>query len=253
MRKYLSLILMLAVVGVVSSCEKEQLPNEVTPNDYTNNVTSSNSSAVDCELVGYWTVTYELEKYDDITTEGFYFWEDGTGYALSDSYRHDGSYLGLSRSGLKWSIEDNNLYLTYPDYDTLEMTYSIDGNKLTLVAEDESGKYEMALIRQHEADHRFMGDWSIMKKNGDKYVDQHIHFVTPTDCYTYSVEYSSPSAYPEVGNAHPVWYKYEFDNNTITMTGVMGGSSIKKDYKIEGTKLYLNGECYSNFKKENGL
>lgn len=252
MKKYLFLLLAFAVAGATMSCEKEYLPTRDNTNEDVSNPTPE-KSGVKSEILGYWTVTAEYEAYDIVKESSLYFWEDGSGYLANDSSHLDGSYRGLNRSGFEWYVEGDNLYLTYPREEPIMITYSIEHNTLTLVSEDNGVKYETIFNKQKEADHRFMGDWSTTKMVGEKYIDQHIQFVTPNDCLTYSIEYSDPNQKPDGVNAHPQWYKYEFDDNTITMTNVEYGGTSKKEYKIEGTKLYLNGECYSNFKKENGF
>lgn len=252
MKRLLFLLLAFAVAGATMSCEKEYLPARDNTNKDVSNPTPE-KSGVKSEILGYWTVTAEYEAYDIVKESSLYFWEDGSGYLANDSSRLDGSYVGLNRSGFEWYVEGDNLYLTYPREEPIMITYSIEHNTLTLVSEDNGVKYETIFNKQKEADHRFMGDWSTTKMVGEKYIDQHIQFVTPNDCLTYSIEYSDPNQKPDGVNAHPQWYKYEFDDNTITMTNVEYGGTSKKEYKIEGTKLYLNGECYSNFKKENGF
>ena len=252
MKRLLFLLLAFAVAGATMSCEKEYLPARDNTNEDVSNPTPE-KSGVKSEILGCWTVTAESEAYDIVEESSLYFWEDGSGYLANDSSRLDGSYVGLNRSGFEWYVEGDNLYLTYPREEPIMITYSIEHNTLTLVSEDNGVKYETIFNKQKEADHRFMGDWDITKKVGDKYHNEHIKFVTPRDCYTYYFVYTDPNLPPTEGNVRPVWYKYEFDDNTITMTNVQYGGTSKKEYKIEGTKLYLNGERYSNFKKENGF
>lgn len=251
MKKLLFLLLAFAVAGATMSCEKEQLPNRVNPEDVQGTPSAENMAEIN-ELTGCWFATFNIDGYDINYKRNLYLWDNGKGYSVTDGYLPDGGYASLSRANLEWYIEGDILYLVYPHDEPIACAYSVVGTTLTLF--NEKGDIpEMIFSRRPEADHRFMGDWSITKKVGESYIDQHIKFVTPTDCFTYNFVYTDLNLPPVEKNTYPVWYKYEFDDNTITMTGVMGGSAIKKDYKIEGTKLYLNGECYSNFKRENGL
>lgn len=252
MKKYIYLLLALTFAGATMSCEKEQLPNRTNPNEVVDEDANKEKLGINGDLVGCWFTTFNIDGYGVNYERTLYLWNNGKGYNVIDDYLLDGSYAGHSRGNFEWYAKEDVLYFVYPHEEPIACTFSVVGTTLTLF--NEKGDIpEMIFSRRPEADHRFMGDWSIMKKNGDKYVDQHIHFVTPSDCCTYYLVYTNPNYPPTEGSIRPIWYKYEFDNNTITMTGLNGGSAIKKDYKIEGTKLYLNGECYSNFKRENGL
>lgn len=252
MKKFIFLLFALAVVGATMSCEKEQLPETANPNEIVDPSTEPDKSGVKSELVGCWTTTFNIDGYGVNYEYTLYLWDDGKGYNVIDDYCLDGSYAGLSRSYLEWYTEGDTLYFVYPHDEPMACIYHVDNSTLTLYREL-SDIPELTFSRQKEADHRFMGDWSVTKKCGDNYVDEHIKFVTPKDCCTYYFEYTDPNLPPVDQSVGFVWYKYEFDDNTITLTCVKSGSTIKKEYKIDGTKLYLNGECYSNFKKENGF
>lgn len=267
MKKFLFVLLAFAVAGATMSCEKSEIVeqnkenNELTPGSENNTNSETDDKAnseVDVKmLIGKWTYTAIADKDDQFNSHSDYvfrFWEDGTGYLTIDGYNKEEVVYSLTRSNFSYWVKNERLYVLYAhNADAIEWEFRFKNDELIMRSDMDEYNNIFTFKKSVDADERFMGDWSTTKMVGEKYIDQHIEFVTPNDCLTYSIEYSDPNQKPDEVNAHPQWYKYEFDNNTITITDIENGGTSKKEYKIEDTKLYLNGECYSNFKKENGL
>ena len=258
MKKNLFILLMLAVAGVAMSCEKEVAPNKPeneTPSDVQQNVSTINN-----DIVGLWVKEGEINNQlgDFVYESTFRFWEDGTGYRTTDEYEvSSGRHMSMTRCGLTYECEGDILRITYTGEEAQEKKYSVESNTVIFyVDEAESGT--IVYHKKPDADRRFLGDWSTMRAEGDYYYDDHIKFVTPTDCFMYHNKYDNPTAAPIEGPSHPVWYKYTFDDDVLYLTSAenMNATPTKKYYRFAGGKLYLSNTkdgietCYSTIKKE---
>lgn len=257
MKKSLFMLLMLAVAGVTMSCEKDVVSDEPV-NPPSPNV-QPNNNTVNSDIVGLWVREGEIDdQYGNFVYEStFRFWEDGTGYRTADEYEvATGRSISMSRCGLTYECDGDILRISYTGQEVVEIKYSVESDRVIFYVDDE----EMGMVAYHkrqDADHRFIGDWSTFSVVGDYYYDEHIKFVTPTDCYMYSVKYDNPSAAPIEGPSRPVWYKYSFDDEVLYLSSVanMNATPIQKHYRFEGDKLYLNNmvggteTCYSTIKK----
>ena len=258
MKKSLFMLLMLAVAGVTMSCEKEVAPNKPeneTPSDRQTNVSTVNSN-----IVGLWVLEGEInDQLGDFVYEStFRFWEDGTGYHTTDEYEvSSGRHMSMTRCGLTYECEGDILRITYTGEEAQETKYSVESNTVIFyVDEVESGM--IVYHKKADADRRFLGDWSTMRNDGAYYYDDHIKFVTPTDCFMYHNKYDNPMAAPIEGPSHPVWYKYTFDDDALYLTSAenMNATPSKKYYRFAGDKLYMSNTkggletCYSTIKKE---
>lgn len=257
MKKYAKLLLMLAVAGMTMSCEKEVAPNKPeneTPSDVQPNVSTVNSN-----IVGLWVLEGEInDQLGDFVYEStFRFWEDGTGYRTTDEYEvSSGRHMSMTRGGLTYECEGDILRIGYTGEEAEEVKYSVESNRIIFYVEEATDG--MVVYRKKaDADRRFLGDWSTTRKDGDYYYDDHIKFVTPTDCYMYYSKYDNPMAAPIEGPSRPVWYKYTFDDDALYISSAENMNAIprKRFYRFGGDKLYLSGEngietCYSTIKKE---
>lgn len=257
MKKLLFLMFMLAVAGVTMSCDREIVPNEpvdVTPSDM-----GKNEYIVNSDIVGLWVREGEIDdQFGNFVYEStFRFWEDGTGYRTADQYEvATGRSISMSRCGLTYECDGDILRISYADNEVYEIKYSVESDRVIFYV-DEAEMGMVAYHKRQDADHRFIGDWSTCNVVGDYYYDEHIKFVTPTDCYMYSVKYDNPSAAPIEGPSRPIWYKYSFDDEVLYLSSVanMNATPIQKHYRFEGDKLYLNNmvggteTCYSTIKK----
>ena len=253
MKKSLFMLLMLAVAGVTMSCEKEVAPNKPE------NETPSNVSTVNSEIVGLWVLDGEInDQLGDFVYEStFRFWEDGTGYRTTDEYEvSSGRHMSMTRCGLTYECEGDILRITYTGEEAQETKYSVEPNKVIFYVDEAEGG-TIVYHKKPDADRRFLGDWSTMRAEGDYYYDDHIKFVTPTDCFMYHNKYDNPTTAPIEGPSHPVWYKYTFDDDALYLTSAenMNATPTKKYYRFAGDKLYLSNTkdgietCYSTIKK----
>ena len=257
MKKYAKLLLMLAVAGVAMSCEKEVAPNKPeneTPSDVQTNVSTVNSN-----IVGLWVLEGEINNQlgDFVYESTFRFWEDGTGYRTTDKYEvSSGRHMSMTRCGLTYECEGDILRITYTGEEAQETKYSVESNTVIFYVDEAEGD-TIVYHKKPDADRRFIGDWSTTRKDGEYYYDDHIKFVTPTDCYMYHNKYDNPTAAPIEGPSHPVWYKYTFDDDALYLTSAenMNATPTKKYYRFAGDKLYLSNTkdgietCYSTIKK----
>lgn len=257
MKKYAKLLFMLAVAGITMSCEKEVTPDEPmneTPSDLQPNVSTVNS-----EIVGLWVVEGEINNQlgDFVYESTFRFWEDGTGYHTADKYEvSSGRHMSMTRCGLTFECEGDMLSISYAGKEAEEIKYSVESNRIIFYIEEATDGM-VVYHKKSDADRRFLGDWSTMRAEGDYYYDDHIKFVTPTDCFMYHSKYDNPTAAPIEGPSHPVWYKYTFDDDALYISSAenMNATPRKKYYRFAGDKLYLSGEyggietCYSTIKK----
>lgn len=264
MRRLWLVMLMLAVVGITSSCEKEPALNNEAP-EYNTNAEVSNSPDKQLEtlLVGRWGQEFDQGYYGTVEVV-FRFYDTGKGYRTSDTYAENGSHLGYARGAFEYWVEDGILYIKYGNYEPGKLQVIHKGDSIVLTPLDGDDTTPVELMKQEDADYRFWGSWYIQYKKGDYYYDDNIKFVTSTDCYTYYSKYDNPLGRPIEGPTRSIWYKYKFDNNTLYLYHVEAGKNASPastmQYRLEGTKLYLNGSatggewwCYSNFYEENGL
>ena len=256
MKKSLFMLLMLAVAGVAASCEKDLAPNE--PKKETPSNVQPNVSTVNSDIVGLWVVEGEINNQlgDFVYESTFRFWEDGTGYRTTDEYEvSSGRHMSMTRGGLIYECEGDILRIGYTGEEAEEIKYSVESNRIIFYVEEATDGM-VVYHKKPDADRRFIGDWSTMRVEGDYYYDDHIKFVTPTDCYMYHSKYDNPAAAPIEGPSHPVWYKYTFDDDALYITSANNMNAIprKKYYRFAGDKLYLSNEygnetCYSTIKK----
>ena len=257
MKKSLFMLLMLAVAGVAASCEKEVAPNKPV-NETPSNV-QTNASTVNRNIVGLWVLEGEINNQlgDFVYESTFRFWEDGTGYRTTDEYEvSSGRRMSMTRGGLTYECEGDILRIGYTGEEAEEIKYSVESNRIIFYIEEATDGM-VVYHKKPDADRRFIGDWSTTRKDGDYYYDDHIKFVTPTDCFMYYSKYDNPMAAPIEGPSHPVWYKYTFDDDVVYITSAenMNAAPIKKYYRFAGDKLYLSNTkdgletCYSTIKK----
>ena len=114
----ISTILMLLLVGVgFTSCGDDD--NDGPSENY--------------EFIGTWTRTYTV---DDVTTEEITFNKNNKGSMIiflngKPSYTYS----------FDWKATGNKISINLPDWDKLgTLTYSVSGNTLTLIDEEEKGK-----------------------------------------------------------------------------------------------------------------
>lgn len=262
MKKYLFLLLAFAVAVATTSCEKEALPNVTEEQGQDEEIGARKLSNIEEGFVGIWRYRAYADERDQMTSHVdyvFHFWDNGKGYRTSDTYSTQGVLLGYGRAPFEWYVENGRLYIHIAHVDQAgEWDYQFDGSRyLTLSTDTDEGSISMEFTKGEDIDLRFMGDWDTTKRVGDLYINEHIQFVTPTDGFTYSLEYTDPNLPPKSSNTMSRYFKYVFDDDTITITwfdsGCAVGDGIDKKYRIEGTKLYIDGVCYSNFKKEQGI
>lgn len=258
MKKSLFMLLMLAVAGVTMSCEKEVAPNK--PENETPSDGQTNVSTINRNIVGLWVLEGEInDQLGDFVYEStFRFWEDGTGYRTTDEYEvSSGRHMSMTRGHLTYECEGDILRISYAGEEAQETKYSVESNSVIFyVDEVESGM--IVYHKKADADRRFLGDWSTMRNDGAYYYDDHIKFVTPTDCFMYHNKYDNPMAAPIEDPSHPVWYKYTFDDDVLYITSAenMNATPTKKYYRFADDKLYLSNTkdgletCYSTIKKE---
>ena len=239
------------------SCEKEVGPNK--PENETPSDVQPNVSAVNSEIVGLWVLEGEINNQlgDFVYESTFRFWEDGTGYRTTDEYEvSSGRHMSMTRCGLTYECEGDILRITYTGEEAQETKYSVESNTVIFYVDEAEGG-TIVYHKKPDADRRFLGDWSTMRAEGDYYYDDHIKFVTPTDCFMYHNKYDNPTAAPIEGPSHPVWYKYTFDDDALYLTSAenMNATPTKKYYRFAGDKLYLSNSkdgietCYSTIKK----
>ena len=239
------------------SCDREvapEKPENETPSDVQPNVNSVKS-----EIVGLWVLDGEINNQlgDFVYESTFRFWEDGTGYRTTDEYEvSSGRHMSMTRCGLTYECEGDILRITYTGEEAQETKYSVESNKVIFYVDEAEGG-TIVYHKKADADRRFLGDWSTMRAEGDYYYDDHIKFVTPTDCFMYHNKYDNPTAAPIEGPSHPVWFKYSFDDDVLYISSAeyKNASPAKKYYRFEGGKLYLSNSkdgietCYSTIKK----
>ena len=242
MKKYVKLLLMLAVVGVAVSCERSELPPTGDGVDETSGKLS-NKSDDEAGVLGYWKTTLDdaMIGANKCRYEiAFRFWNDGDGYTTMEGYAVDGRLLYSSSSGFSYKVEGDMLSMCYDNYSQWnDAKISMTGDTLIIYNSDGYG-LDLYLTRYEDADSRFIGDWHAVRKEGDYYYADHIQFITPTDCCTYNYKYKDLSSQP-VDSSHVEWYKYEFDDDVIVIKSPGEETPyMKKYYRIDGSKLYVS-------------
>ena len=258
MKKSLFVLLMLAVAGVAMSCDKEGVP--IKPMNETPSDVQADVSTVKSDIVGLWVRNNEISYFlGDFTYEStLRLGEDGTGYQTFDEYEiATGRQMSFSRVSITtYECEGDIIRLCYGDGEVCEYQYNVDSNRLIIYTDEvESG--EIVYHKRPDADRRFIGDWSTFSSDDKYYYDEHIKFVTPTDCFMYSVKYGNPPIAPIEDPSYPQWYKYTFDDDVLYISSAenMNAAPTKKYYRFESDKLYLSKEkggyetCYSKIKK----
>lgn len=252
MKKYLFLLLAFAVAGATMSCEKENPNENYSPESYQ----VAGVDSVEKSFLGVWTLTLEYEdsRIYSHTDYALHFYEDKSGYKTSDTYGADSRHIGLGRNPFTWYIEDDSIFIVYEEREPIEWYYIVDDDKLTMYYEDDEISEKFVYTKAEGLDMRFKGDWSVANKSGDVYTDSHIKFVTATDGFTYYNTYNDTHSAPIDSPSHPVWFKYSYDDNKLTITFVDTKMSQTYTYSINGNNLILtngkgNKECYSKIKK----
>ena len=260
MKKYAKLLLMLAVAGVAMSCEKEVVDgtNE-NGADNTTNAVENNDAAEMAKFVGCWeyiSVADEIDQFYSHTDYAFYFYENGDGYLTIDAYDKENLINSTTRNSLTYWVENEKLYVKYDNSTPIEWEYRFQDNTLIMRSDMDEYNNTFVFTKAEDGDMRFIGDWSTTRKDGDRYYDDHIKFVTPKDGFTYYNVYDNPNAAPIEEPSYPQWFKYTIDGDMLIMTNIDSATSTKKYYRFEGGKLYLSNSkdgietCYSKIKKE---
>ncbi|MBR4952381.1 MAG: hypothetical protein IKY56_05240 [Alistipes sp.] len=251
MKKSLFMLLMLAVAGMTMSCEKDVIDptNENEANNSTNAVKDADATAMK-ELLGSWEYVAVADKDDQFyshTDYVFYFWEDCNGYLTIDAYDKSNLINSTTRNSLTYWVDNEILYIKYGNSSPIEWEYRFQDNTLIMRSDMDEYNNTYVFTKAEDGDMRFVGDWSTTRKDGDRYYDEHIKFVTPKDGFTYYSGYDNPN---------PQWFKYTFDGDMLIMTNIDSTTSTKKYYRFEDGKLYLSDEnggietYYSTIKKE---
>ena len=259
MKKYAKLLLLLAVVGMAASCEKDVIDrtNENEVKNSTNAVVGTDATAMK-ELLGCWEYISVADKEDQFyshTDYVFYFWEDGNGYLTIDAYDKSNLINSTTRNSLTYWVKSEKLYVQYGNSTPIEWEYRFKDNTLIMRSDMDEYNNTYVFTKAEDGDMRFVGDWSTMRNGGDKYYDDHIKFVTPKDGFTYYNVYDNPNAAPVEGPSEMVWFKYSTEGDMLIMTNIDSATSSKKYYRFVGDKLYLSNEkggfetCYSKIKK----
>ena len=260
MKKSLFMLLMLAVAGVIMSCEKDVIDptNENEANNSTNAVKDADATAMK-ELLGSWEYVAVADKDDQFyshTDYVFYFWEDCNGYLTIDAYDKSNLINSTTRNSLTYWVDNEILYIKYGNSSPIEWEYRFQDNTLIMRSDMDEYNNTYVFTKAEDGDMRFVGDWSTMRNGGDKYYDDHIKFVTPKDGFAYYNVYDNPNAAPVEGPSEMVWFKYSIEGDMLIMTNIDSATSSKKYYRFEDGKLYLSDEnggietCYSKIKKE---
>lgn len=257
MKKSLFMLLMLAVVSVAISCEKDVIggTNENEANRETNVVEKSDATEM-AKFIGCWeyiSIADEIDQLHSQTDYVFYFYENGDGYLTIDAYDKADLVRSMTRNSLTYWVKNEKLYVNYGDDDPVEWEYRFQDNTLTMRSTLDGDTF--VFTKTKDDDMRFLGDWSTTRKSGDKYYDDHIQFVTPRDGFTYYNVYDNPNAAPIEGPSYIVWFKYSSDGDMLIMKNLNSTTPTKKFYRFEGGKLYLSNSkdgietCYSKIKK----
>lgn len=250
MRKYVKLLLILAVAGAAIACENEFIPKEPIEGP---------KPDVQNDIVGLWVKEIYMDTQQGLEQGEvtYRFENDATGYITSDMYDEYGALVNMSRAGFTYEFTEEQIRIIWSqESEIMEVECSVEADLLTMYNVDGKGANSV-FIKRADADRRFIGDWSTTRKDDEFYYDDHIKFVTPTDCFTYSSKYDNLMAAPIEGPSYPVWYKYTFDGDMLHMTVATNKNSapISKYYRFAGDKLYLSGSkdgietCYSTIKK----
>lgn len=241
MRKSIFMMLLLTVLGIASSCEKPEVPPVSTEVDQ-GSAATLNSGDDECSILGCWKAIVEdvnlgMEK--GTLEYVFRFYDDGKGHISANGYNDKGRSLYSSFSGFAYKVEADVLSLCY-DYSTewAETKISVNSNTMVIYNCDGNG-LDLFLTKHEDADSRFIGDWSTMRSDGEFYYDDHIQFITPTNCVVYSYKYKNLST-PPVDSSEVGWFVYEFNETEIVIETLSAQSYMKKYYRFEGDKLYLS-------------
>lgn len=266
MKKYAKLLLMLAVVGVAMSCEKETDHGYEQSQPVVIDPEVEVAKAETAKFYGLWvrTVNYP-EGYNYNHTHCNWEWrfnEDGTSYLWRGKYKGD-CWNGLSSGRVVYEVKDGKFRWAYygDDEEMMEWDYVFEGDTLTISREYEGEDIVWTFEKSEDADDKLVGCWDAIVGRGPngEYIERHYKFHTPTYGSSYDVTYNSTgTASQDV--QHRGDFRYRIDGDCISFF-YFGGIdySTKLYYRLVGTKLYLrtspSGEevMYSNFYAENGI
>lgn len=259
MKKSLFMLLILAVAGIATSCEKDVVNRTCEGGgDNTTNPTKDADAIMMEKLCGCWeyiSVADEIDQFHSHTDYVFYFWDGGKGYLTIDGYDKANQISSITRNSLTYWVKNEKLYIDYGDNDPIEWECRFQDNTLIMRSDMDEYNNTFVFTKAEDGDMRFIGDWSTKRDGGDKIYDDHIKFVTPADGFTYYSVYNNPNAAPVEGPSEMVWFKYSSEGDMLTITNINPATSTKKYYRFEGDKLYLSNErggletCYSTIKK----
>lgn len=247
MRKFLYLILMLAVAGVVS-CEKEPevkpTPPEPTPPEDTYNWIT------EAELMGTW------ERWEDDANDenikwkyvlGLYKPREKKGWMYFCRERYcNGEYINYTMKGSsEFKIIDGKLCDVSNKDKVYEYECSVEDGVLSITFM-ENGVTE-TYTRCPDISYKFVGDWSAQEPYGEnQLLHKHYQFISVEDGFYYDIVTERNGAYVE--DSRSIYFKYTFDDTTLNIKYISGGRANETfEYSLSGTDLYLNGEWYENF------
>lgn len=243
MRKSIFMMLLLTVLGMAMSCEREVTPNRPIDDPTFNEQASV--SAVKSDIVGMWVMeeNRDTEFEPGVIKAVYRFGKDGIGsYTLNWYNTETGQQITTAYHSFTFECADDVIRIVYSDGELAEKKYTITSSILTIYSDYED-ETVFVYHKKTDADSRFLGNWSTTRVQDEFYYVDNITFATPTDCYMYSSKYDNPMA-PPVGDnpALFVWYKYTFDDEVIyiTVASNMYAKPMKKYYRIDGNKLYLS-------------
>ena len=250
MKKVLFMMLMLAMAGVASSCEKE--PESYVPENNTELENNKETAGENYKgeigekeaFLGLWRRTAEsgIQQVGVISKREYYwrFYEDGTGHLSIDDYDYDDVISGYSRSYFSYRVEGNVLYvLLGRETEEVVWDYWFEGEELHLIARDDEEKFEYVFTKTADASNKFVGDWMRVTYVDGKRVDKHFKFRTPGDGETYESKYNEAGAHE--GLTRGRLFNYTFDKNKIYISYICsGGGEVTYYYKLDGKFLYLS-------------
>jgi hypothetical protein len=246
MKKSLFMVLMLAMAGVVSSCEKDPVSG-VDPNAEISNVKNDESIA---EFVGLWM----RKAYTEGIGKSEYAWrfyEDKTGFLSVDQYNLDEEINGFTRIAFTYRVENGRLYMRYQgDVSDIVWDYHFMESSLHVKSDMDEMGVEYVFFKTEDASDELMGDWYYTTKSSDgRRVDSHLKFYTPMDGCTYDVVYTKDGT-SIAERPYPTELKYRFDGEKVYMTRITSAGNVVEEYyyKMVGNNLYM-GKSKSDMNK----
>ena len=237
MKKSLVVVLMLAMMGVVSSCEKEPISGV---NDSNPEVSGVKDESIE-EFVGLWIRKAYTEGIG--TSEyAWRFYDDKTGFLSVDQYNLNEDINGFTRIGFTYRVENGRLYMRYQgDASDIVWDYRFVENTLHVESDLDEMGVEYVFFKVQDASDELMGDWYYTTKSSDgRRVDSHLKFYTPMDGRTYDVVYTKDGT-DIAEKPNPKEFKYCFDSEKIYMTRITSNGNVVEEYYYnkEGNNLYL--------------